>query len=115
MVEIERLGDVIVSTELDRLDRHVRRAVGGHDDDRQALALLLRLAQHIEAGFLRHPHVHQDQIGALLRERRLDLQPVGRLADREPSPSRNSRRSSRIASSSSAIKMCGMNTSILRL
>src|SRR3989441_8830037 len=46
LVELERLGDVVVRAELHRLHRRLRRGEGGHHEDDRPRRVLLRGAQH---------------------------------------------------------------------
>jgi len=66
--ELERLGNVVVGTKLDRLDRDVRGSKGSHEDDRHFEALLTDPLQDVHPGQFGHPQIHQQEI---------NLAPVG--------------------------------------
>ena len=63
LVQVERLGDVVVRSELHRLDRGRRAAVAGDDDHWQVnRSSRPSLTQHVEPAQPGHPDVHHDQI-----------------------------------------------------
>ena len=59
---LERLGQVVVSAALERLDRVVHRAGRGDHDDRRRASLLARGAQHFEAAHAGHDDVDQGDV-----------------------------------------------------
>jgi hypothetical protein len=62
LIHVERLGDVVVRPQADRLDRLLQPAEGGdHDDDRLAV-VLANLAEHVQAGEVGQLVVEQDQV-----------------------------------------------------
>ena len=66
MVGVEGLGQKIVGPLLDRLDRDLDRAEGGHDDDRQERIFLLHGLEHFEAVLFRQFQVGQHETDALV-------------------------------------------------
>ena len=62
---VERLEHVIVRAALHRLDRGLRRAVGGHHDDDLLRVDLAQFLQRIETALLAHADVHHDQVGMM--------------------------------------------------
>ena len=78
---IERLGNVILGAELDRLD-DVLQVLGSRDDDDADMAqprVGAHAAQHLEAVDLRHHDVEQHEIDVLALELVQRLAAVGRL------------------------------------
>ena len=67
MRDVERLEDVVVGAELHRLDRRLRRAVGGHHDDDLPRVDLPDFLERIEPALLAHADVHHDEVGLRLR------------------------------------------------
>ena len=59
-LQVHRLGEVVIGTGLQRLDRALRRAVGGDDDCLLAPSGLLQAAQQVEAATVGQPHVGDD-------------------------------------------------------
>ena len=64
LVAEERLLHEVDGAELHGLDRGVDRAEAGHDDEGRVHAHVAELAQHVDAGQSRHPHVGQDHVEA---------------------------------------------------
>ena len=62
LIEIERLGEVIVGALLERGDRVSYRAESGHEDDIGLRRLLADAAEHRHAVDLGQAHVAQDQV-----------------------------------------------------
>src|SRR5262249_20585834 len=58
---VERLGDVVVSTELHRFDGGGAAAQGGNDDDGHFFQLILVLAQQVHPCLSRHLEVEEDE------------------------------------------------------
>ena len=84
LLDLERLGDVVVRAELDRADRGLDRAERGDHHDVRRLGQRHHAADQVEAVHLGHPQVGDDQVepvGARELEagrgarRRLDLEP----------------------------------------
>ena len=82
--QIERLGQVVASAELDRFDGAVDGAVAGHQHDAGARIDLANRPQHVEPRDAGHPHVEQHEVGRPLlelsngvvaRRRRDDVEP----------------------------------------
>ena len=68
LVEIERLGQVIVGAALHRLDGGLHRPVRGHDDHVRVGRQLAQLGQHGEAVGARHADVEKHEVERRLRE-----------------------------------------------
>ncbi len=64
--DVERLEHVIIRAALHRLDRGLRRAVGGHHHDDLLRIHLAQFFQRVEAALLAHADVHHDQVGMML-------------------------------------------------
>ena len=60
LLQVDRLGEVVVGAGLERLDRVLGRAVGGDDDRLLAPAVLLEPVEHVEAGAVGQAHVGDD-------------------------------------------------------
>ena len=73
LLQVDRLGEVVVGARLERLDRVLGRAVGGDDDRLLAPVALLEPAQHVEPAAVGKAHVGDDgAVGAVLEmEQRL--------------------------------------------
>ena len=69
LVELERLGDVVIRAELHRLHRRLGRSEGGHDEHHRSRRVLLRGAQNGEAVHLPHAEVGDDQVERVALER----------------------------------------------
>ena len=68
LLQVDRLGQVVVGAGLQRLDRVLGRAVGGDDDRLLAPAALFEPAQHVQAGAVGQPHVGDDgAVGPVLQ------------------------------------------------
>ena len=68
VVDLERLGDVVVGAELHRLDRRRAAAEGGHDDDLELGLVALQLLEQGDAVLVGQLDVHHHQVGHLLRD-----------------------------------------------
>src|SRR5438094_514857 len=68
LVELERLGDVVVGAELHRLDGRLRGGEGGHHQHDGPRRELLGGLQHTEAVDLPHAEIGDDQVEALALE-----------------------------------------------
>ena len=68
LIDVDRLGEVVLGSELHGLDRGLHRAVGGHEDDHRLGADLLDLREELEAVHARHPEVGEDDVGLDLLE-----------------------------------------------
>ena len=106
LLDLERLGDVVVRAELDRADRGLDRAERGDHHDVRRLGQRHHAADQIEAVHLRHAQVGDDQIEAIGAR---ELEPGGGAA-RRPAPRSRRRASSsvsrsRIAASSSTTRI----------
>ncbi len=63
LVDVERLGDVVVGAQSHRFDRDPGAAERGHHDDRQILIRIpVQLLQDIQPALVRHTDIHQDQV-----------------------------------------------------
>jgi hypothetical protein len=62
LLDLERLGDVVVGAELDRLDRGLDRAEGGDHDDVRRVGEGADVADQIEAVEVGHPQVGDHQL-----------------------------------------------------
>ena len=60
LAQIDGLGEVVVGAGLERFDRVLRRTIGRDDNGFLAPRGLLELAQQIEPGTVRQPHVGDD-------------------------------------------------------
>jgi hypothetical protein len=67
LLDLERLGDVVVGAELDRLDRGLDRAERGDHDDVRRVGQGADVADQIEAVEVGHPQVGDHQIDRLER------------------------------------------------
>jgi len=67
--EVDRLGDVVVGAQLERIDHVLAASLGGDHDDRQVAvrAGLADLLEHVEARDVRHHPVEQHQVEDFLR------------------------------------------------
>ena len=79
LVEVERLGQVVVGPAAHRLDRGGRAAEGGDDDHRQVGQRRPELGQHVQAVAAGHLEVKQHGVGASCGDPRQRLVAVGRL------------------------------------
>jgi hypothetical protein len=79
LVEIERLGEVVIGSPAHRLDGGGRPAQGGDDDDRQVGQLRAQLRQDLHAVAAGHLEVEQDGVRRLLGDLGQRLSAVGRL------------------------------------
>ncbi len=66
LLGLEGLLDVVLGSELDRLDGVLERGVGRHDDRELLGVSLADLAEEPEAVRVREPHVHEDEIPLVL-------------------------------------------------
>ena len=82
LVEIERLGQVVVGAFLERLHGRLHGGVGGHDHDGDSRIERLDFGQRREARNLDHPDIHQDQVERLSLRRQDGCSAVVRLLDR---------------------------------
>ncbi len=62
LVELERLGDVVVGAELHRLHRRLGRGERGHHEHDRPRRVVLRRAQYGQAVHLAHPEIGDDEI-----------------------------------------------------
>src|SRR5437879_1004979 len=62
LFEGERLFDVVVGAQLDRLDRRFDGPVAGHHDDQQARVGLHRALERLDAVEIGHPDVEEHQV-----------------------------------------------------
>ena len=62
MIEIERLGDEIISALFHRLHGPLDGAVGGDHDDSRLTAALAQILQNLESVFNRHLDIEQDHV-----------------------------------------------------
>jgi hypothetical protein len=84
LIDIERLDDVVVSSQLQRLDGALGRSVGGDHDHRRFGVGLLGLPQDLQSRLSRHRDIADDQIEiAALHELRGSL---GRIGERHRIP-----------------------------
>ena len=92
LVDVERLGDVLVGAALHRAHRHLLRAVRGeHDHGQRFVALVDRLEQlhavHLRHGVVGHHAVHAFELGQRLlartRQHRFQAAGLEELAQRE--------------------------------
>ena len=68
LLQVDRLGQVVVGAGLERVDGVLGRAVGGDDDRLLAPVALLEPLQHVEAGAVGQAHVGDDgAVGAILQ------------------------------------------------
>ena len=87
LLDLERLGDVVVRAELDRADRGLDRAERGDHHDVRRLGQRHHAADQIEAVHLRHAQVGDDEIEPLARARpRARRRRRRRPAPRSPRP-----------------------------
>ena len=63
LVEIDRLADEVVGSQLERSFDVVELRIGGDHDDGAGVAAFLELIEHLDAGEIGHADVEQDQIG----------------------------------------------------
>ena len=62
-IEIDRLADEIVGSQLKRCFHVVQLRIGSDHDDGAGVAVFLELIEHFDAGQVGHAHVEQDEIG----------------------------------------------------
>ena len=67
VVDLERLGDVVVRAVLHRLDRRRAAAERGHHDDLELAVLALQLAEQRDAVLVGKLDVHHHEVRQLLR------------------------------------------------
>ena len=67
-LEVERLGQILVSAALRCADRGHERVLRAHHHDRQVRPQLLDARQQIEGVFVRHHHVGDDEIAVALTD-----------------------------------------------
>lgn len=75
---VEGLQQVIVGPELHRLDRSLRRAVGGHQNDEQLGVGFPDPPQRLQAAHATHAHVHQHKVRLYLGEKPQSFLTAGR-------------------------------------
>ena len=80
LVDVERLGDVVESTELHGADRRLHGLGSRQHDDRHARIAAPHLLEQLEAVHARHDDVEEDDVERPGRER---LQRVGARRDRD--------------------------------
>jgi hypothetical protein len=64
LLEIDRLGQVVEGAGLERLDRVLGRAVGGHDDAALGAVVALEVLQDLHAQAVGQAHVGDDGVEA---------------------------------------------------
>ena len=62
LIDLERLGDVVVRAELHRFDRGFDRLVGGDQDDRRLRQDLPAFAENVETADLVHAQIGDDEL-----------------------------------------------------
>ena len=62
MINVKRLGQVLVGAALKRRHRTLQIGVGGHDNHRQLRIEFLRLLQEFQTGFSRHTDIADDHL-----------------------------------------------------
>src|SRR5690606_34750452 len=67
LLQVEGLGQVVVGAALGRLHRGQQRLLRAHDDDRQVRSDPLDARQKVEAVFVGHHHVGDDQFALAFR------------------------------------------------
>ena len=78
LVEIDRLADEVVGSELERGFDIVKLGIGRDHDDGAGVAAFLELIQDLDAAEVGHAHVEQDEIGRfMLREFERRLSGIG--------------------------------------
>ena len=77
LLEIDRFGQVVEGAALECFDRVLGRAVGGDDDRFLAALACVQFAQQLQAQAIGQPHVGDQQVEALLRQRFARLRQVG--------------------------------------
>ena len=70
LVEVERLGQVVIGAALGGLDGIGHRVLRGHDDEERVDMVLACARQHLEAREVRHADVDQRHVVRALTERR---------------------------------------------
>ena len=66
LAQIKRLGEIFERTPLGRLDRGQQSVLRTHDDNAQLRADLLDARDQIEAVFVRHDHIGDDEVALAL-------------------------------------------------
>ncbi|MNN60990.1 hypothetical protein D3C81_1762030 [compost metagenome] len=80
-IEIERLGQIVISPRLNRFNGRLHVGVGGHDQDRDRRVIAFDGLQRRDAIHFRHSHVAEDQIERLCPDLLQRLSAVMRHAD----------------------------------
>ncbi len=80
----ERLGQVVVSAALHRLDRVVHRARRRDHDDQRADSFAVRGRQHVEAAVARHDDIEQSDVESIAAQGSERGRAVDRLVDAMP-------------------------------
>jgi len=78
---LERLGEIVASAALERLDRVVHRTGRGDHDDRRRASPLARGRQHFEAAHAGHDDVHQGDVETAAAQRLECIAALGGLLD----------------------------------
>ena len=86
LLDLGRLGQVVVGAELHRLHRGGHFLEPGHDDHLRMLGELLQLAQHLDAFLLGHLHVEHDHVVRILPQPGQGGLAVAHALDFEPAP-----------------------------
>ena len=68
-IDVDRLDQVLVGAELDRLDGRLHVVARGHDDDRRLGRALRERGEHVEAGAAGQAEIEQHQVGAVGAQR----------------------------------------------
>jgi hypothetical protein len=84
LLVVEGLGQVVVGTQLERVDSGPLVAVGGHEDEERIGVAGAHLGQELESVHRRHAQIGDDQLRRLPLERRERRGRVLRLAHRVP-------------------------------
>ena len=77
ILQVERLGHIVIRAGADRLDRRGDRPKTGHDDRNQVRLNLTKTADHLDPGDLRKHEIDQKEIKRPCPQELLRLSPFG--------------------------------------